>query len=135
MEMLAGGAGLLLLGTLTGEWAQVNLSAISTRSLLGLGYLVFFGSLVGFAAYTWLLRVAPTALVSTYAYVNPLVAIVLGNLLAQEPLTPRVLIATGVILSAVAVITLNQPARAKNKAAPERQPEPVEVVTPACGDD
>jgi drug/metabolite transporter (DMT)-like permease len=143
MEMLAGGAGLLLLGTLTGEWAQVNLSAISTRSLLGLGYLVFFGSLVGFAAYTWLLRVAPTALVSTYAYVNPLVAILLGNLLAQEPLTPRVLIATAVILSAVAVITLNQPARAKNKAAPaleperqpERQPEPVEVVAPACGDD
>ena len=129
MEMLAGGAGLLLLGTITGEWAQVDLAAISTRSLLGLGYLVFFGSLVGFAAYTWLLRVAPTALVSTYAYVNPLVAILLGNLLAQEPLTPRVLIATAVILSAVAVITLNQPARNK--------PEPVmeKVAVPSCGDD
>lgn len=131
MEMLAGGAGLLLLGTLTGEWGRVDLSALSTRSLLGFGYLVFFGSLVGFAAYTWLLRVAPTALVSTYAYVNPLVAIILGNLLANEPLTPRVIIATGVILSAVAVITMNQPARSK----PAREPEPVRVVTPACGDD
>jgi drug/metabolite transporter (DMT)-like permease len=92
MEMLAGGLGLLLLGTLVGEWGRLDLGAVSTRSLLGLGYLIFFGSLVGFAAYTWLLRVAPTALVSTYAYVNPLVAILLGNWLASEPLTPRVLI-------------------------------------------
>jgi drug/metabolite transporter (DMT)-like permease len=129
MEMLAGGAGLLLLGTLTGEWGRVDLASISTRSLLGLGYLIFFGSLVGFASYTWLLRVAPTALVSTYAYVNPLVAILLGNLLAQEPITPRVLIATAVILSAVAVITLNQPARNKPKPALEK------VVVPSCGDD
>ncbi len=133
MEMLAGGVGLLLLGTLTGEWGKVDLAGISTRSLLGLGYLVFFGSLVGFAAYTWLLRVAPTALVSTYAYVNPLVAILLGNLLAQEPLTPRVLIATAVILSAVAVITLNQPARSKPK--PETKQEQVRMATPSCGDD
>jgi drug/metabolite transporter (DMT)-like permease len=111
----------------------VDLAGISTRSLMGLGYLVFFGSLVGFAAYTWLLRVAPTALVSTYAYVNPLVAILLGNLLAQEPLTPRVLIATAVILSAVAVITLNQPARSKPQ--PQLKQEPYRAVTPSCGDD
>jgi drug/metabolite transporter (DMT)-like permease len=129
MEMLTGGAGLLLLGTLTGEWVQVNLSTVTTRSLLSLGYLVIFGSLVGFAAYTWLLRVAPTALVSTYAYVNPLVAILLGNLLAQEPLTARVLIATTVILGAVAVITLNQLARKKAEPLPDRA-----SVAP-CGDD
>jgi drug/metabolite transporter (DMT)-like permease len=129
MEMLAGGLGLLLLGTLVGEWGRVDLGAVSTRSLLGLGYLVLFGSLVGFAAYTWLLRVAPTALVSTYAYVNPLVAILLGNWLASEPLTPRVLLSTAVILSAVAVITMNQPSRRKP------QPAPVRAVEPACGDD
>jgi drug/metabolite transporter (DMT)-like permease len=129
MEMLAGGLGLLLLGTLVGEWGRVDLGAVSTRSLLGFGYLVFFGSLVGFAAYTWLLRVAPTALVSTYAYVNPLVAILLGNWLASEPLTPRVLISTAVILSAVAVITMNQPSRRKP------QPAPARAVEPACGDD
>ena len=107
MEMLLGGAGLLLLGTLVGEWGRVDLSTVSARSLLSLGYLIIFGSLVGFAAYTWLLRVAPTALVSTYAYVNPLVAILLGNLLAQEPLSARLLIATAIILGAVEVITLN----------------------------
>jgi drug/metabolite transporter (DMT)-like permease len=129
MEMLVGGAGLLLLGTLSGEWGRVDLGAVSARSLLSLGYLIIFGSLVGFAAYTWLLRVAPTALVSTYAYVNPLVAILLGNLLAQEPLTARVLIATTIILGAVAVITMNQPAKNKAEPLPER------AVAPSCGDD
>ena len=129
MEMLVGGAGLLLLGTLSGEWGRVDLGAVSARSLLSLGYLIIFGSLVGFAAYTWLLRVAPTALVSTYAYVNPLVAILLGNLLAQEPLTARVLIATAIILGAVAVITMNQPAKNKAEPLPER------AVAPSCGDD
>jgi drug/metabolite transporter (DMT)-like permease len=129
MEMLVGGAGLLLLGTLVGEWGRVDLSTVSARSLLSLGYLIIFGSLVGFAAYTWLLRVAPTALVSTYAYVNPLVAILLGNLLAQEPLSARVLIATAIILGAVAVITLNQPSRRK------AEPRPEMVAAPPCGDD
>ena len=129
MEMLAGGAGLLLLGTLTGEWARVDLQGVTTRSIVSLGYLILFGSLVGFAAYTWLLRVAPTALVSTYAYVNPLVAILLGNLLAQEPLSARVLIATAVILGAVAIITLNQPSRK------QREQNLDEVTAPSCGDD
>jgi drug/metabolite transporter (DMT)-like permease len=106
MEMLCGGVGLLLAGTFSGEWSRLNLAAISFQSLLGLGYLIIFGSLVGFTAYTWLLRVAPTTLVSTYAYVNPVVAILIGNLLAKEPLTPRVLLAAAIIVGAVAVITL-----------------------------
>ena len=113
MEMLAGGAGLLLLSTLTGEWARLDLAAIAPQSAWGLVYLIFFGALVGFGAYTWLLRVAPTSLVSTYAYVNPVVAIFVGNLLAQEPLSPRVVIAAVVILGAVALITLTQPASRK----------------------
>lgn len=117
MEMIAGGAGLLALGTLTGEWSRLNLASISTPSLLGFGYLIIFGSLVGFAAYTWLLRVAPTTLVSTYAYVNPLVAIMLGNLLAQEPLTVRILVSTAVILGAVALITATQPVSKKMEPA------------------
>ena len=105
MEMLTGGAGLLVLGLLTGEWKQVNLDAISMRSLWGFTYLVVFGSWVGFSAYTWLLRVAPTPLVSTYAYVNPLVAILLGHLLADELLTPHTLIATALIIGSVALTT------------------------------
>jgi drug/metabolite transporter (DMT)-like permease len=107
MEMLCGGAGLLLLGSLSGEWGRLNLAAISIPSWLGFGYLVIFGSLLGFSTYTWLLRSAPTTLVSTYAYVNPIVAVVIGNLLAQEPLTPRVILAAVVIVGGVVLITLS----------------------------
>jgi drug/metabolite transporter (DMT)-like permease len=106
MEMLAGSAGLFLAGLIMGELNRLDLAAITLRSFSGLVYLVLVGSLVGFVSYTWLLRVAPTNLVVTYAYVNPLVAVVLGSLLAQEALTTRVMIATPLILSAVALIHL-----------------------------
>ena len=120
LEMIAGGIGLLLLGTLTGEWSRVDLGAIELHSFLGLGYLIVFGSLIGFAAYTWLLRVAPTPLVATYAYVNPLVAIFLGNLLAQEPLTLRVLFSASIIIGSVALITFlrSKPRSSLLKASP-----------------
>ena len=104
MEMLAGSAGLLILGTLTGEWSRLDLVAIAPRSLWGLLYLITGGALLGFACYTWLLRVAPTPLVATYAYVNPLIAIFLGNLLAKELITPRLFVAALVIIGAVALI-------------------------------
>lgn len=104
LEMLVGGVALLLLGSVSGEWAQVSGATISAKSVLGLLYLIVFGSLIGFATYTWLLRVAPTSLAATYAYVNPLIAIILGNLLAQEPVTPHVVIAAAVIISAVFLI-------------------------------
>ena len=121
-EMLCGGAGLVVLGTATGEWGRLDLSAIASRSIWGFLFLVFIGSLVGFAAYTWLLRVAPTPLVSTYAYVNPLVAIFLGNWLASEPLTPRILLAALVIVSAVVLINTSR--QATVKLADARPPEP-----------
>lgn len=117
MEMLVGGTGLLLLGSLTGEWGRLNLAAISARSLWGLAYLIVFGSWIGFAAYTWLLRVAPTPLVSTYAYVNPVVAILLGHLLAEEPLTPRILVATAIIIGSVALTTMKHPASQRSKVS------------------
>jgi len=127
MEMLAGGAGLYLAGTLTGEWGRLDLAAIAPSSLLGLGYLIAFGSLVGFVAYTWLLRVAPTPLVATYAYVNPLIAIFMGNLLAKEALTPRLIIAALVIVSAVALINTGRAKTAK--------PAGKLVPVPAPGED
>ena len=127
MEMLAGGAGLYLAGTLTGEWGRLDLAAIAPSSLLGLGYLIAFGSLVGFVAYTWLLRVAPTPLVATYAYVNPLIAIFMGNLLAKEALTPRLIIAALVIVSAVALINTGRAKTAK--------PVSKLVPVPAPGED
>ena len=116
MEMLVGSFGLFILGTVTGEWSQMELTSFSTRSLLGFAYLVVFGSWVGFASYVWLLRVAPTMLVSTYAYVNPLVAIFLGSLVAGEALTPRVMLAVMFILGSVVLITLTNPATSKSAA-------------------
>jgi drug/metabolite transporter (DMT)-like permease len=116
MEMLAGGAGLLLLGGLAGEWDRLNPAAFSARSLWAWAYLIVCGSWVGFTAYTWLLRVAPTPLVSTYAYVNPLVAILLGHLLAGELLAARVLTAAAVIVGSVALITAIRPGSRKSEA-------------------
>ena len=108
MEMLAGGAGFIILATIAGEWSQFDISSISARSLWGLAYLIFFGALVGFAAYTWLLRNAPTPLVSTYAYVNPLIAIFMGSIFAAEPLTPQILISALIVVSSVALINTSR---------------------------
>lgn len=111
MEMLAGGAGLTLLGLLVGEPGRFNLAAVQKESLFGLLYLIVFGSLVAYSAYTWLLRNAPIPLVATYAYVNPLVAIFLGFLLAGEHLTGRTLVSALVIISSVAIINISQQRR------------------------
>jgi drug/metabolite transporter (DMT)-like permease len=109
MEMLAGGVALFVAGAAAGELADLDLAQISAASLWGLGFLIVFGSWVGFAAYVWLLRVAPTSLVSTYAYVNPVVAVFLGWLFLSEAVTLRTFIAGGVILTAVAMIVSARP--------------------------
>lgn len=106
MEMLAGGLGLLLLGIMTGELERVSLSSISLSSWLGWLYLVVFGSWIGFTAYTWLLRSAPTPLVSTYAYINPIVAVLLGYFLAEEILTFRIFVAALMVVGSVALISI-----------------------------
>ncbi len=104
MQMLLGSLGLLLVSAMLGEFGQFDLSGVSARSWGGLVYLITFGSLGGFVAYGWLLKNAPISLVSTYAYVNPIVAVFLGNLLAQEPLNGRILAAAGIIVAAIALI-------------------------------
>ncbi len=104
VEMLAGSAGLYLASLVSGEWKTFNITAISQLSLLGLLYLILFGTLVGFVAYTWLLRNAPISLVSTYAYVNPLVAILLGNWLAQESLNWHIVLSAMIIIGSVVLI-------------------------------
>jgi drug/metabolite transporter (DMT)-like permease len=106
MQMLAGGAVLLLLSIVLGEPWLFDWDAVSARSAFGLLYLIVFGSIVAFSAYIWLLRVSTPARVSTYAYVNPVVAVFLGWALADEALTPRMLVAAAVIVSGVALITL-----------------------------
>ncbi len=105
MEMLVGSLGLFAFGSMIGEWNHFNLASISLRSLGGLAYLIVFGSGIGFVAYTWLLRNAPTPLVSTYAYVNPVVAILLGSLVVDEPLEAIELISALIIICGVVLIT------------------------------
>ncbi len=118
MEMLVGGALLLIAGTVTGEWGQLRLEQISLHSLIALGYLIIFGSLVAFSAYTWLLRSTPLAVASTYAYVNPVVAVFLGWALAGESLTMQTLVATAVIVTAVVFITTFRDRRLQPAIAP-----------------
>ena len=104
VQMLAGGILLVVTGTAVGEWHGFVPGVASVRSLLGLAYLIVFGSLVAYSAFTWLLRVAPAGRVSTYAYVNPVVAVLLGWLLASEPFGPRELAASAVTIAGVALI-------------------------------
>ena len=122
LEMITGGALLMLAGAVTGEAARLDLAAVSMRSALALGYLVVFGALVGFTAYIWLLRVASPVVVSTYAYVNPIVAVFLGWLIRGEPLTGSTLAAAAVIVTGVALIT------SAKAPQPQAKPEPVREV-------
>ena len=105
MEMLAGGALLLGASLISKEWAGFQPGNVSFLSLVSFIYLIIFGSLVGFSSYVWLLTKTTTARVSTYAYVNPVVAVFLGYFLAAEQLTLRTLLASSVIVIAVVVIT------------------------------
>jgi drug/metabolite transporter (DMT)-like permease len=109
MEMLAGGALLLLLGVLSGEGRQFHFSAVALRSSLGLIYLIVAGSLLGFTAYIWLLRTVATVWVSTYAFVNPAVAVFLGWALGSEVFTGRELLASATIIAGVALIITHRP--------------------------
>ena len=105
MEMLSGGVLLLVASVVSQEWAGFQPSHVSLLSLVSFIYLIVFGSLIGFSAYVWLLTKTTSARVSTYAYVNPVVAVLLGYFLAGEQLTLRTLLASSVIVIAVVVIT------------------------------
>src|SRR5512135_1950965 len=104
MEMLAGAVALFLVSTAKGELNGFSFGSVSIRSWLGLTYLITFGSLIGFVSYGWLLHNAPISLMSTYAYVNPVVAVLLGSWLAQEPLNGRIAVAAAIIIGSVILI-------------------------------
>ncbi len=111
-----------------GEIGQLDVSAFSGESVAAFVYLVIFGSIVAFTAYTWLLAHAPVSTVATYAYVNPIVAVALGAIFLSEPITARTLIAGAVILGAVVAMVSGRP-RTAGHAAPEPGGEGA-VVTP-----
>jgi drug/metabolite transporter (DMT)-like permease len=122
MEMIAGGVILLAVAGATGELGAFSPAAVSPRSVAALAYLVVAGSLVGFSAYVFLLGTTTPARVSTYAYVNPIVAVLLGWLVAGESVTPRTLVSAAVIVAAVALIIRHGAAPPAASAAEEEAP-------------
>ncbi len=133
VQMVAGGGALLLLGLIRGEAATFDPAGISTGSVAAFFYLVVFGSLIGFTSYIWLLRNTTPAVASTYAYVNPAVALFLGWALAGEPLSPRTGLAAFVILSAVVIITTQRtrggaPRRGRVEVNVSRAPDPPDLA-------
>jgi drug/metabolite transporter (DMT)-like permease len=125
LPTICGAAMLLIAAGLTGEFQQTHWSSITLRSVFGLGYLITFGSVVAFTAYTWLLQRVPPALVATHTYANPVVAVILGWLLAHEPLTMRVVMASVAILGAIVLIRRGE--RAVTLKSPETVPRAAEV--------
>ena len=115
VPLVCGAAMLLITAGVTGEFHSLDWANVSLKSVFGLGYLIVFGSIVAFTAYTWLLQQCPPALVATHTYANPVVAVLLGWLLAGEPLTMRLVLASLAILGAIVLIR-----RGERVAAPQR---------------
>jgi drug/metabolite transporter (DMT)-like permease len=120
LQMLGGAAVLLVLSVVTGELQHFDPGTVSLESILALGYLVAFGSMVAFTAYGWLVRHGPLSVVATYAYVNPIVAVALGALVLAEPISARTIIASAIVLVAVAIIVTT---RGRRAAPADRQPQ------------
>jgi len=127
-QMIVGGAAVALVGTILGEWPSWHLSG---RGIGAIAYLVVFGSILGYSAYSYALRHAPATIVGTYAYVNPVIAVLLGWLLLHEPVGARTFIAMGMILVAVVWIQFSHKMRltvgrsdSRTEGAQTVQPEP-----------
>jgi drug/metabolite transporter (DMT)-like permease len=125
-QMVCGGVLLLLAGIVTGEVRRFHPGSVSTLSLASFIYLVIIGAVVGYTAYIWLLRHCDPAKVATYAYVNPIVAVLLGAAFAGETVTVRVLIAAGLIIGSVAVVITAQQLKARAEPAMSAAIEPAD---------
>jgi drug/metabolite transporter (DMT)-like permease len=127
MEMLCGGVACLVTAAASGEFTALHLGSIDYRAWLAFGYLIVAGSMVAYSAYVWLLQTAPLSLVTTYAYVNPVVAVALGAVLLGEPFTIRSAAATVAVVAGV-VLMLRRP----QPTAVPVVPEPVADEISAC---
>ena len=121
MEMLCGGIACLVVAAVTGEFADLHPDEFTAHAWLAFGYLTVFGSIVAYTAYIWPLRNAELSLVTTYAFVNPVVAVILGSLVLNEAFTVRSAVATCAVVAGVILMLLRIPVR----------PVPPEVLTPA----
>jgi len=115
MQMLAGGLVLLVVSLVSGEMFRFDIAQVSNNSIFGLIYLIIFGSLIGYTAYSWLLKNAQPAMVATYAYVNPVIAVFLGWLIASESFTSQMLVGAGIIVGSVVLITSHNKADSEEK--------------------
>src|ERR1700676_3494212 len=131
LPTICGAVMLLAAAGLTGEFHATHWANISLKSILGLAYLIVFGSVIAFTAYTWLLQRCPPALVATHTYANPVVAVFLGWLLASEPLTMRVLLASVAILGAIVLIRKGERTTAQAAAQDTVQPPAVRATAEA----
>jgi len=129
VPLVCGAAMLLIAAGVTGEFHRMQWSSVSLKSVLGLAYLIVFGSVVAFTAYTWLLQRCPPALVATHTYANPVVAVLLGWLLASEPVTLRIVIASVAILGAIALIRRGERSVQKGSEMAERSIHSAELRT------
>jgi len=127
IEMLAGGALLWIVGLLAGDAGNLNLSGVSLKSAFSLVYLTIFGSMLAFSAYVWLLGHTTPQRATSYAYVNPVVAVILGWAFAGEDLGPRTIIAAAIIIASVVLVTS---ARAQSKI---KTPSPTPILPETDG--
>jgi drug/metabolite transporter (DMT)-like permease len=125
MEMVCGGIGCAIVGLIGGEAGDLHAAAVPARSWVALGYLVVFGSMVAYTAYVWLLHNARLSLVTTYTYVNPLVAVALGAIILSEPLSWRTLLASAAIIIGVMLIIRRKPKRDEPHVVDMREPESI----------
>jgi drug/metabolite transporter (DMT)-like permease len=131
IQMLTGGGWLLATALLTGEFARFDPAGLTTRSVGAWIYLVIFGSLIAFSTFTWLMKHSTPAKVSTYAYVNPIVAVFLGWLVLHEKVSPRIFLAAAIIIAGVVIITITKNAKPKAAPAPPTEPEATPVANTA----
>lgn len=128
MEMLAGGAGCIVVALVTGELGHFHPAAISGASLAGYLYLVVAGSIIAFSAYSYMVRNAAPAAVGTYAYVNPIIAVFLGWLIASEPVTGRTILGAAIIVASVGIITV-MANRSSSASGSEATPAPAPATS------
>jgi len=129
MQMLAGGVMLMVMSLIRGEWSTFDVRAVSSTSWFALAYLIVFGALVAYTCYNWLLQNASPSAVSTYAYINPAIAVVLGWSIAGESLTGVMLLGAAIIVGSVVLITLEN----KKKKTVTEESEIDTSNTPASG--
>jgi drug/metabolite transporter (DMT)-like permease len=131
LQMLLGGALMIAIGLAVGEGGELDLAAVSGRSIAGFVYLVIGGSLIAFTAYVWLLKNVPISTVTTYAFVNPVVAVLLGWAILGEEITTTIVVAAAVIVTSVAFVVRQETTTPEaHDARPDELAEGLEAAEP-----